>query len=323
MVTPSAPQVVVLGEVLLELASDGPLARGATLRLDFTGDALTAAASAAAAGAATALVARIPDDELGDAIAARVAELGIDARHLVRVPGQHGIKLTQPDPGRFSYARAGSAGSTLSPDDLPEQLLREADVVVGSGITAAVSAGAAAAVEHAATLARAFVYDPNYRARLSGPEAAGAVLRRLAPLCRLVTPSWPDEAKTLLGALGLPVDSWSHPRQAAAAVLALGARTVAMTCGEAGVLVLDDDPPGGLQEVELGSPPAPVVVDQTGAGDCFVGNLAARLASGDGPAEAALWAAAAASLSVQGRGGTGFVPTAEQTRAHLNGVVQR
>jgi 2-dehydro-3-deoxygluconokinase len=57
-------------------------------------------------------------------------------------------------------------------------------------------------------------------------------------------------------------------------------------------------------------------VDQTGAGDAFVGTLTARMVLGDALPVAARYGAAAASLVVGGKGGTGFIPTLEQTRAH-------
>ena len=57
-------------------------------------------------------------------------------------------------------------------------------------------------------------------------------------------------------------------------------------------------------------------MDQTGAGDAFVGTLAARMVLGDSLPAAARFGAAAASLVVGGKGGTGFIPTFEQTSAH-------
>ena len=67
----------------------------------------------------------------------------------------------------------------------------------------------------------------------------------------------------------------------------------------------------------VGAVPAPLVVDQTGAGDAYVGTLVARRVLGDDLGYAAQQAAAAASLVVGGRGGTGLVPTLDQTRQHL------
>lgn len=96
------------------------------------------------------------------------------------------------------------------------------------------------------------------------------------------------------------------------ATLSLGSRAVVLTCGPAGALIASDESTGGVREVA--APPAPAVVDQTGAGDCLTGTLAARLAAGDSLDEAVRLGAAAASLSVGGQGGTGLVPTLEQTR---------
>ena len=59
------------------------------------------------------------------------------------------------------------------------------------------------------------------------------------------------------------------------------------------------------------------VLDQTGAGDAYVGTLSARLVLGDDLVFAARQAAAASSLVVGSRGGTGYVPTLDQIRQHL------
>lgn len=298
------PDVLVLGEPLVELSTSEPFRAGAAMRLSFSGDALNAAAAAAAAGARVVLLARVPADELGDALVARVAELGVEAGELLRVPGQHGVYLSHVDPAgerQFAYARAGSAGSALGPDDVTEELVASAGVVVASGVTAALSPSAEAAVLRAAELARCFVYDPNFRPRLTTPAAAAEVLRRVAPRAELVTPSWPHELRSLLD---LPGDA--TPRAAAA---------VALTMGEEGVLV-----DAGAEVLEIPAYPAPLVVDQTGAGDVFTGTTAARLALGDDLPTAARLGAAAAALSVRGRGGTGDLPSLAETRAALREV---
>lgn len=302
--------VVVLGEPLVELSTVEPFADGVGMRLAFSGDALNAAAAAAAAGARTALLARVPADELGDAMAARIAALGVDTSALLRVPGQHGVYLTHIDPEgkrQFAYARSGSAGAQLSPADVTEELIGAAGVVVASGITCAVSDNAAKAVLRAAELAERFVYDPNYRPRLTTAKQAAESLRALAPKASVVAPSWPEEARQLLA---LPPDA--KPADATAAVRQLGASAVAVTMGAEGAIV-----DTGADVVELPPVPPPEVVDQTGAGDVFTGSLAARLAAGDEVVAAARFGAAAAALSVQGRGGTGYLPTADETRAAL------
>jgi 2-dehydro-3-deoxygluconokinase len=299
--------VLVIGEVLVELSTPGPLRSGAELRLGFSGDALNVAAAAAAAGAHTGLLARIADDELADGLVERVAELGVDTALLRRVPGQHGVYVVTADPSgsrEFVYIRRGSAGSTLRPADLDRLDVAGAGAVVASGITCALSPSARATVRAAADQAGRFVYDPNLRPRLTSVEDARAALHELAPYAALVTPAAPVETSALLGT--------DDPATAAAACRKLGAAAAAVTRGPDGV-VLD----AGAGPIHLPAVPPDGVVDQTGAGDSFVGTLVARLVAGDPLELAAALGAAAASLSLGGPGGTGRVPSLAQTRAHL------
>ena len=275
--------------------------------LGFSGDVLNVAAAAAAAGARVGLLAVLTDDELGRAIARGVADLGVSTELLRYAPGQQGIYLVQSDPGgerEFCYARSGSVGSSLGPEDLPTEVLANAGAVVASGLACAISERTRAAVRQAAAIARRFVYDPNHRLRLATSEAAAEMLVELAPRCWLVTPSYPAETSELLGV---------HSAVEAGRMLRrLGAANVAVTCGASGVQLV-----GKEIEAWIDAVPAPRVVDQTGAGDAYVGTMTARLVLGDDIEFAARQAAAAASLVVGGPGGTGLVPTLEQTRGHL------
>lgn len=299
--------VIVIGEVLVELASDRAFESGADVRLGVSGDVVNAAAAAAAAGARTAVLTRIADDELGDVIELRLRELGVDLGLLRRVPGQQAVYFVHADPTgarEFVYVRKGSAGSTLSPDDV-DSAVDQAQVVLASGITCALSETARAAVEEAARRARTFVYDPNFRPRLTTAHAAADALRALAPHAAVVTPAAPAETQALLGT--------DDPLAAADTLRALGAGAAVMTRGAEGSVVVDSD---GAWQVHAVQPAA--LVDQTGAGDCLAGTLAARLALGDSLLDAARLGAAAASLALGGRGGLGHVATLEQIRRHLS-----
>jgi 2-dehydro-3-deoxygluconokinase len=301
--------VLVIGEVLVEIAAREPLDERVAATVDFSGDALNVACAAASSGARTALLARIPDDELGDAIVAKLRRHGVRTDTVIRGAGQHGLYLSHGDPlgqREFTYVRRGSFGSTLQPRDLDPDLLAATAVVTASGIATAISDSAAALVERAAAGARRFVYDPNLRLRLTTAERAAATLARLAPHCAVVTPSWPTEAEALLG---LPPGS--DETTVVERMRALGARDVVVTRGALGSLVVS-----GPDLTDVPVVPAPQVVDQTGAGDSMTGTLCARLAAGDGLVEAVRLGAAAASLSVGALGGTGHVPTLDQIRAH-------
>jgi 2-dehydro-3-deoxygluconokinase len=298
--------VVVLGEILVEVATDVAFGHGVPAQLGISGDALNVAAAAAAAGARTGLLAVLTDDDLGQAIAARIRELGISDELLKFRTGQQGVYLVHSDPEgqrEFSYARSGSVGSTLGPGDVDPGVFAAAGAVIAGGIACAISASSRAAVLKAAALSGRFVFDPNFRPRLTSVEEATAVLAELAPRTFLVTPSFPGETTALLDC--------TTPKEAAAKLRGLGAANVAVTCGAEGIQLESDAESSWVAAV-----PAPSVVDQTGAGDAFVGTLTARMVLGDNLAAATRFGAAAASLVVGGKGGTGLIPTFGQTSAH-------
>ena len=89
-------------------------------------------------------------------------------------------------------------------------------------------------------------------------------------------------------------------------------QAICVTLGKRGVVAL-----AGREELVV---PGRVVqaVDTTGAGDCFVGALAARLADGASLRDALAFANAAASISVQRMGAGPSMPTAEEVCTVLN-----
>ncbi len=102
------------------------------------------------------------------------------------------------------------------------------------------------------------------------------------------------------------------PAELADLARGLGARSVVVTLGGAGVLVV---PAGGRA---LHQPPLPVdPMDTTGAGDCFCGALCQALARGDVLPAAVAYAAAAAALSTTGPGARGGLPDDDAVRAAL------
>ncbi|PDT90362.1 ribokinase [Bradyrhizobium sp. Y36] len=88
-------------------------------------------------------------------------------------------------------------------------------------------------------------------------------------------------------------------------------QTICVTLGKRGVLAL-----AGHEEFAVPGR-AVKAVDTTGAGDCFVGALAAQLASGAALRTALTFANAAASISVQRMGAGPSMPTATEVAAVL------
>ena len=87
-------------------------------------------------------------------------------------------------------------------------------------------------------------------------------------------------------------------------------KTICVTLGKRGVLALVDGEP-------LIVPGRAVkAVDTTGAGDCFVGAVAAQLAAGEPIRDALAYANAAASICVQRMGAAPSMPTAAEVGRH-------
>ena len=111
---------------------------------------------------------------------------------------------------------------------------------------------------------------------------------------------------------GARITARSSTRAVAAACRTLGARIVIATLGSRGLVMVGPEGITALPAFRTR------VVDTTGAGDCFVGALAARLAAGAALVDAARYATAAASCSVERLGAAPSMPTPREVAARLS-----
>ena len=299
--------VAALGEAMLEFnqtrAGEPQYLQG------FGGDTSNAVIAAARAGARTTYLTRLGADTFGDALLALWKREGVDTSGIERDPAAPtGIYFVTHGPKghEFSYLRAGSAASRMTPQWLPRELVRAAKVLHVSGISLAISPSARETVYEAMTEARQagslVSLDSNLRLKLWSLDEARAGITRAIGLCDLFLPSV-DDVNVLSGRDDPDaIVDWSH---------ALGARQVVLKLGASGALVSD----GSRREMVPGH--RAELVDATGAGDCFCGNLLARLARGDTLFDAARYANAAAALAVQGFGAVAPLPRPEQVQALL------
>jgi ribokinase len=152
------------------------------------------------------------------------------------------------------------------------------------------------------------------RAAAQAGRAAGlTVMLNPAPaqplpdeLLRMVDWLTPNESEAALLA-GTP-----EPEAAAAALLKRGVGGVIVTLGEAGALVA---PAGELMRRVPGFKVE--AVDTTGAGDAFVGGLAAALARGEALEAAVRYAHAVAAISVTRVGAQPSLPSGEEVERFL------
>jgi 2-dehydro-3-deoxygluconokinase len=260
--------LVTLGETLAVFAGDqpGPLRVGSALRFTVAGAESTVAIGVARLGHPAMWVGRVGDDDHGRIIQAQFRAEGLDPSGVHVDPGAPTALLIRQartaDQTRVSYRRSGSAGSRLSPADLPEASIAAAGILHVTGITPALSASAAAAVDQAVAVARragvTVSFDVNYRSALWDPGTAGPVLRKLAGQADVVF-AGPDEL-ALISAAG-PGELLAH-----------GVSEV----------VVKDGPHGCSATTADGTSQCPArrvtVVDPVGAGDAFAaGYLSARL----------------------------------------------
>ncbi|MEU0743320.1 sugar kinase [Streptomyces sp. NPDC006134] len=321
---PGPARLVTLGETMAALTPDriGPLRHARTLGLSTAGSESTVAVGVRRLGHRAAWVGRVGADELGALVTGRLRAEDVDV-HAVTDPGAPtGLMIKERRTAalrRVHYYRGGSAGSRLSPADLPDGLVESADLLHVTGITLALSPDAAAtvhaAVDRAAAAGVAVALDVNHRARLWSAEDAAAAVGALLPRVRLLF-AGADEARMLLGPDHGDADV--PPAELARALRERGPDTVVVTLGADGAVAAC-----AQGTVEAAARPVPEV-DPVGAGDSFVaGYLAARL-DGAGPDGCLSLATRVAAWSVATEGDWEGLPTrAELALTDAPGTVAR
>ena len=302
--------VAALGEAMVEFNQTS--AGQPQFLQGFGGDTSNAAIAAARAGARSAYLTRVGGDSFGQWLLQLWAQEGVNTAGVTTASASHtGIYfVTHGTHGHeFGYRRADSAASRMTPQWLagaPSDVIRAARYLHVSGISMAISPGACDTVFEAMELARAtgtqVAFDSNLRLKLWPLARAQACIRQAIGLCDIFLPSL-DDMVALTG-LREPrsIVDWSH---------AQGAPTVVLKLGPDGALISN----GQVREHIAGRRVS--VRDATGAGDCFCGNLLARLAKGDGLLQATHYANTAASLAVQGFGAVQPLPRSHSVFAAL------
>ena len=299
--------VVAMGEGMVEFNQTTP---GQPQYLQgFGGDTSNTVIAAARAGARCAYVSAVGNDSFGQSLlslwakeSVSTAQIAIDniaSTGLYFVThGAHGHE--------FSYRRAGSAAATMTLSDAQCHTIAQAKMLHLSGISLALSPHALLQCLCAITVAKAagtqISFDSNLRLKLWSLDDARAAMLPVIAQTDMFLPSLDDI--TALSGLGDPhaIVQWSH---------SLGAKTVVLKMGHQGVLASD-----GQQIHHITAMPVHAV-DATGAGDCFGGNLLARLCLGDTLTQAVRYANAAAALTVQGFGAVSPLPRPQEVLSLL------
>jgi 2-dehydro-3-deoxygluconokinase len=306
-VTPASKtrDIVALGEAMVEFNQipNQPQDEAPLYLQGYGGDTSNAAIAAARAGARVAYLSRLGTDRWGDRLMDLWQRENVDTRTVLRdAHAPTGIYFVSHDAQghHFSYARAGSAASRMQAQDVLQhwgEAIAQSQWLHLSGISLAISASACdtafAAMQHARNVGTRVALDSNLRLSLWPLARAQACIRHAISLCDLFLPSLEDITALTGLTQAQDIIHWSHAQGAAQVVLKLGADGALASDGQSQRTV-----PGHTAQA----------VDATGAGDCFAGNLLARLSAGESLWDATAYANAAASLSVQGYGAVAPLP---------------
>lgn len=270
--TPSPSRVGVLttGESLGLVVTDGPLHERRT-RVGFGGAESNVAIALARLGTPVSWIGRIGDDAFGDLIERELRAEGVATTALRSTTHATGLMVKERRAfgrSRVRYYRSTSAATTLTADDVPDDVLRSSATVHLTGITAAISPTARAAVldiaHRASDVGVPVSFDLNYRGQLWDRPTAAAFYARILPLVDIVF-AGDDEA-------GIVVGDHADPATLARALRDLGPREAVIKLGAAGAVASDAH--GTERQEAL----AVTAVDTVGAGDGFVaGYLSERL----------------------------------------------
>jgi 2-dehydro-3-deoxygluconokinase len=300
--------ILCIGEPLVEFAEIGR-ADERLYRRGFGGDTANVAVAAARQGARVGYATALGDDPFGHEFRQLFEREGIDHRSVALMPGARtGLYFIHygPEGHVFSYDRAGSAASRMSPADLPAELIARSRVLQVSAISQAISSSCTDAVFAAMRLAKeagaVVSYDTNLRLALWPLDRARATINAALALADIARPGL-DDARQLTGL--------TSPDEIADHCLGLGCRIVALTLGREGTFI-------ATAAARRLLPAFPIeAVDASGAGDAFTGAfLADWLAHGD-PFRAATYGNAAAALKTRGYGAIAPMPRRDEVEVFL------
>ncbi len=298
--------IVSIGECMIEMFCEGPLAQSDTFTRTFAGDTMNMLVAASRLGAKTGYITHVGNDPFQDFLTEAWRSEGIDLRCATPLDRPNGLYFISILPGgerEFTYYRSGSAASFLEPGDIDPDYIGSTKIVYASGISQAISRSCRAAVLKAFKIAREHnvttAFDTNLRLGLWSLEDARDALDEIIPYVNVLLPSAPEESEALFGT--------DDAREVIESARNRGVDLVAVKCGASGVVLGVDD--------EIHVMPAYVpdkVSDTSGAGDVFNGALLYGLTNGMSALESATLGTVMAGLKIRGRGATYSIPSREE-----------
>lgn len=235
-------------------------------------------------------------DPFGDELLEFMGEEGIGVEGVGRAEIPTGVALITVDAqAENTIVVAVGANSLLSGEDVDAK----SGLIARAGVALAQLEAPIEAVDRFLSIAREAGVTTILNTAPAAPLPDGLLLL-VDILCLNET-----ELAEMAGLAETPKDR-DGIAMAARMLLARGAGCVIATLGKAGALLVTADRDSLYPGFEVEA------VDPTGAGDCFLGGLAAELNEGASLAEAVVFANRAASMSVQRPGASSSIPYREE-----------
>ena len=313
--------IVALGELLIDFTEAGSSRYGKKLFEQNPGGApanlLTVAAHM---GYQTEFIGKVGTDMHGNFLKRVLEEEGIGTKYLIQDEKYFTtlafVEIAENGERQFSFSRKPGADTQLCAEELDRKLLGNCKIFHFGSLSLTDEPARTAtteAVEIAKKAGAIVSYDPNYRESLwTDKKKAVETMKSVIPYAEMMKVS--DEELVLLTG----VEDYS---QAAAQLLDMGPKLIAVTLGSEGVLLATRQ----RQEKVTGFKVQ--AVDTTGAGDSFWGGFLSEYLkqekdledfTWDGIKKCAICGNATAALCVQQRGGIPAIPKKEEVEQFIN-----
>lgn len=258
------------------------------------------AVAAAKLGAKTTLIGRIGKDAFGDQLKAFLGAQGIDLAFLRETTEAHtGTAIITLANADNTIVVVPGANGLVDADDVAVPTLTKGDIAVSQfeiplpAIGAFFKRARAAGATTILNPAPAIEFEPSL---LDLVDILILNEGELGVLAKTTVGDTDDRAQLIAAARSLPADG----------------KIICVTLGKRGVLALVDGEPVMIPGHAVNA------IDTTGAGDCFVGAVAAQLGGGQSIRDALGYANAAASICVQRMGAGPSMPTAAEVNSALS-----
>ena len=201
------PKVITFGEIMLRLSTPGYLRFGQARQFDacFGGGEANVAVSLANYGIDAEFVTRLPENDIARACLKELRSYGVATDHIVYGGDRLGIYFLETGavarPSKVIYDRANSSIATIQPGMIDwDEVFKGADWFHWTGITPAISQGAADVCLEAITAARRLGVtvscDLNYRKNLwKYGKKASEVMPALVEGCDIILGNEEDAEK--------------------------------------------------------------------------------------------------------------------------------